>query len=61
VVGVSNVVLVQPGEQVGIAESVLAAFTEPLDVDANGPIAVELDASPTASPGVVVVPAFAVP
>jgi hypothetical protein len=40
---------------------VLRAFKEPLDVDADGPIAVELDASPAASPGVVVVPAFAMP
>jgi hypothetical protein len=61
VLGVGNVVLVQPGEQVGIAGSVLAAFTEPFDVDADGPVAVELDASPAASPGVVVIPAFAVP
>jgi hypothetical protein len=59
--GISNVVLVQPGEQVGISESVLATFTEPFDIDANGPIAIELDASPAASPGVVVVAAFVVP
>ena len=61
VVGVGNVVMVQPGEQIGIAESVLRAFKEPLDVDADGPVAVELDASPAASPGVVVVPAFVIP
>jgi hypothetical protein len=61
VAGVGNVVLVQPGEQIGITESVLGSFKEPFDIDADGPIAVELDASPAASPGVVVVPAFAVP
>ena len=61
VAGVGNVVLVQPGEQVGLSESVLGAFTEPLEVDSSGPISVELDAAPAAYPGVVVVPAFVVP
>jgi hypothetical protein len=32
--------------------------TEPLEVSATGPVAVELDGRPAGSPGVVVVPAL---
>lgn len=59
--GSSNVVLVQPGEAVGVSQSVLKAFPGNLDVDSTGPIAIELDGTPAASPGVVVVPAFVAP
>jgi hypothetical protein len=61
VTGSSNTVLVQPGEQVGVARSVLNAFVGPLDVRATGPIAIEVDASPAAWFGVVQVPCFVVP
>jgi Family of unknown function (DUF5719) len=61
VAGLGNVILVQPGEQVDVTQSVLGALTEPIDVDANGPMTLELDATPAASPGVVVIPAFVVP
>jgi hypothetical protein len=61
VAGSSNTVLVQPGEQVGVTRSVLKSFVEPLNVQATGPIAIELDASPAAWFGVVVVPSFVVP
>jgi hypothetical protein len=61
VAGLGNVILVQPGEQVAVTQSVLSALTQPIDVDANGPIIFELDATPAGSPGVVVIPAFVVP
>ena len=61
VTGSSNTFLVQPGEKVGVSQSVLNAFVEPFDVRATGPIAIELDASPAAWFGVVSVPSFVVP
>ena len=61
VTGSSNTFLVQPGEQVAVTKSVLKAFVSPWDVQATGPIAIELDASPAAWFGVVQVPCFVVP
>jgi Family of unknown function (DUF5719) len=47
-----------PGESATVNPSVLAADAGPLLVEANGPIAVEIDASPAVGVGMVVVPAF---
>jgi hypothetical protein len=59
--GSANTVLIQPGEDVGVSQSLLTAFVNPFDVEATGPIAIELDASPAAWAGVVQIPSFVLP
>jgi hypothetical protein len=51
-------VLVVPGEVVHVNPKFLIAYPGPLVVVADGPVAVELDATPAGSAGIVVVPAF---
>ncbi len=49
---------VVPGVEVHVEAQSLALYSGPLVVVADGPVAVELDAAPSGSPGIVVVPAF---
>jgi hypothetical protein len=56
--GASSTTTLGPGESATVNPSVLASSTGPLLVVANGPIAVELDASPVIGAGMVVVPVF---
>lgn len=53
--------VVFPGEEVNVNPKSLASYSGPLVVVADGPVAVELDAGPSGSPGIVVVPAFVLP
>ena len=51
---------VEPGVPLIVGPTPGAPYgTEPLEIEASQPVAVELDALPVAAPGVVVVPAFA--
>jgi hypothetical protein len=52
---------VMSGEEVNVNPQSLSSYSGPLVVVADGPVAVELDAGPSGSPGVVVVPAFVLP
>ena len=52
--------VVVPGEEVHVDPRSLAAYSGPLVVVADGPVAVELDVGPAGSVGIVVVPAFVV-
>ncbi len=53
--------VVMPGEAVKVNAQSLSSYSGPLVVVADGPVAVELDAGPAGSPGVVELPAFVLP
>jgi hypothetical protein len=53
--------VVFPGTEVHVEPRSLASYSGPLSVVADGHVAVELDAAPSGSPGIVVIPAFVLP
>ena len=56
--GGKDSVVVAPGEVVHVDPKFLFVYPGPLVVVADGPVAVELDATPAGSAGIIVVPAF---
>jgi hypothetical protein len=61
VAGGRDSAVVFPGVEVHIEPRSLSSYSGPLLVVADGPVAVELDAGPSGSPGIVMVPAFVLP
>lgn len=59
--GPHNVTMVKPGAPAIVNSALIASYQGPWIIQANGPIAVELDGSPAVLDGVVVVPAYVVP
>jgi Family of unknown function (DUF5719) len=60
VAGAGATTTVEPGESVSLNPKIFRSYSGPIRITADGPTAVELDASPAAGAGLLVVPAFAV-
>jgi hypothetical protein len=58
VAGGRDSAVVVPGEEAHVDPRSLSGYSGPLLVVADGPVAVELDAGPAGSAGIIVVPAF---